>query len=160
MKIIAQQRPDVRLVIVGDGPQRAELQHLIEDLGLTQHVSLLGHISNKELVSLYQSSWLLTSASHSEGWGMTITEAAACGTPCVVLDNDGHRGAVKHNVSGLIVPTLDDLGLAMLRVLLEPPLQKTLSDGALTHAESLTWDTTDTRTLGVLLDETKRQRTR
>lgn len=91
---------------------------------------------------------------------MTITEAAACGTPCVVLDNDGHRGAVTHNVSGLIVPTLDDLGLAVLQVLLEPPLQKTLSDGALMHAKSLTWDATATRTLGVLLDETKRQRTR
>lgn len=91
---------------------------------------------------------------------MTITEAAACGTPCVVLDNDGHRGAVKHNVSGLIVPTLDDLGMAVLRVLLEPPLQKTLSDGALFQAESLTWDATATRTLGVLLDETKRQQTR
>ena len=160
MKIITQQLPEARLVIVGDGPQRAELQDLIDDLGLTQQVSLLGHISNQELVSLYQSSWLLTSASHSEGWGMTITEAAACGTPCVVLDNDGHRAAVRHSVSGLIAPTLDDLGLAVLRVLLEPPLQKTLSDGALLHAESLTWDATATRTLGVLLDETKRQQTR
>ena len=91
---------------------------------------------------------------------MTITEAAACGTPCVVLDNDGHRAAVRHNVSGLIAPTLDDLGLAVLRVLLEPPLQKILSDGALMHAESLTWDATATRTLGVLLDETKKQQTR
>ena len=77
-----------------------------------------------------------------------------------MLDNDGHRGAVRHNVSGLIAPTLDDLGLAVLRVLLEPPLQKILSDGALMHAKSLTWDATATRTLGVLLDETKRQQTR
>lgn len=89
---------------------------------------------------------------------MTITEAAACATPCVVLDNDGHRGAAEHNVSGLIVSTLDELGLAILRVLLEAPLRKTLSDGALMHAKSLTWDATASRTLGVLLAETKRQR--
>lgn len=158
-KIISEQIPRAHLAIVGDGPQRSELQHLIEDMQLTQHVSLLGHISNEELVALYQSSWLLASASHSEGWGMTITEAAACGTPCVVLDNDGHRGAVQPDISGLIVSTVDELAPAISRVLTDSTLHLSLSQGALLRAQSLTWDTTAARTLSILLAETKRRKT-
>ena len=45
---------------------------------------------------------MLASASVAEGWGMTITEAAACGTPAVVTDIAGHRDAVVDGVTGVL----------------------------------------------------------
>ncbi len=155
---VVKQIPEVHLAIVGDGPQRTDLQALINNLSLTENVSLLGRITHEQLVSLYQSSWLLASASHSEGWGMTITEAAACGTPCVVLDNDGHRAAVRDNISGLIVPSLDDFSLAVTRVLTDSAMRESLSRGALLRAESLTWDATAKDTLSILLQAAQKLR--
>ena len=45
---------------------------------------LAGHVHEDALIDLYRRAWVLVSASAREGWGMTITEAAACGTPAVV----------------------------------------------------------------------------
>jgi glycosyltransferase involved in cell wall biosynthesis len=64
---------------------------------------LAGRLSQQELIALYRRAWVLTSASLREGWGMTITEAAACGTPAVVTDISGHADAVVAGTSGLLV---------------------------------------------------------
>jgi glycosyltransferase involved in cell wall biosynthesis len=139
--------PDAHLTIAGDGPDKDLLLQEIERLHLTDHVTLAGRVSDEELLELYQSSWLLVSASHSEGWGMTITEAAACGTPCVVTANHGHCAAATHNVTGLIVEDDADLSAEMIEVLTDYALRDTLTHGALTHAAKFQWD----RTAAILL---------
>ena len=83
-----------RLVLVGDGEQDREVSAIIERLGLGDAIDRHRHLSDDELVRAYQHAHLLVSASVNEGWGMTITEAAACGTPAVVSDCSGHRSAV------------------------------------------------------------------
>jgi glycosyltransferase involved in cell wall biosynthesis len=152
--------PDAHLTIAGDGPDKDVLLHAIERLHLTGHVTLAGRVSDEELLELYQSSWLLVSASHSEGWGMTITEAAACGTPCVVTANHGHCAAATHNVTGLIVEDDTELSAAMIRVLTDDALRNTLTHGALTHAAKFQWDRTATILLQTLVDSLPHQKHR
>jgi glycosyltransferase involved in cell wall biosynthesis len=144
--------PDAHLTIAGDGPDKELLQRGIEKFNLTDHVTLAGRVSDEELLGLYQSSWLLVSASHSEGWGMTITEAAACGTPCVVTANHGHCAAAIDSVTGLIVE--DDFQLAneIVRVLHNSELRASLDHGAVTHAAKFHWDRTATILLQTLVD--------
>ena len=91
---VRQQLPRAELVIVGEGAEREHLEDRIEALDAASWAHLPGHLSDDELVALYRSAWVLASASVAEGWGMTITEAAACGTPAVVTDIGGHRDAV------------------------------------------------------------------
>ncbi len=67
-----------------------------------------GHVSDEELLDLYRSAWVVASASAREGWGMTITEAGACGTPAVATRIAGHTDAVVHEHSGLLVDGRDD----------------------------------------------------
>src|SRR5690606_37423452 len=90
---------DLELVIVGEGYEADNLRNLVAELDASSWVRFAGRVSDDDLVSLYQSAWVVASASVSEGWGMTLTEAAACGTPAVATDIAGHRDAVEHGVS-------------------------------------------------------------
>ena len=150
--------PDAHLTIAGDGPDNEVLQRAIERLNLTEHVTLAGRVSDDELLRLYQSSWLLVSASHSEGWGMTITEAAACGTPCVVTANHGHCAAAIHGVTGIIVEDDAELAKGIVQVLSNNALRDSLTSGARTHAAKFHWDRTATILLQTLVDSLPRQK--
>ena len=92
-----------------------------------------------DLVALYQRAWIVASASLAEGWGLTLTEAAACGTPAVATDIRGHRSSVVDGVTGVLSP-LDRLGDAMADVLLDDRRRDQLAQAALARARTLTWD--------------------
>ena len=128
-----------RFVIVGEGYLRTELEELIREFGAQEWISLPGRISDDELLELYQRSWLVSSSSLREGWGMSLTEAAACGTPSVAVDIAGHRDAVKNGTSGLLVPE-DQIASVICEVLLDQARLAELRLGAVAYAGSLTWD--------------------
>ena len=99
-------------------------------------------MDDAELVAWYRRAWVVASSSQREGWGMTLTEAAACGTPAVATAIAGHADAVLDGESGLLVENLDDLAGALGRVLGDQVLRSRLSKGALARARWFTWDAT------------------
>ena len=121
--------PDLEAVIVGEGYRRDQLEQQIHEAGAERWISLPGHVSDDQLLDLYRRAWLLASASAREGWGMTLTEAAACGTPAVVTRIAGHVDAVAEGSSGLLADGRDDLRDAMGRVLSDPELRDRLAPG-------------------------------
>jgi glycosyltransferase involved in cell wall biosynthesis len=149
----------LRLVVVGDGPERPALRALADRLGLGDAVELAGRIGHDELVALYRQAWVVVSASVSEGWGMTLTEAAACGTPAVASDIVGHRDAVPDGC-GLLVADDLDLEAALRKVLLDADLRARLGTAAAARARTLTWDATAAGVLGLLLADAERRRPR
>lgn len=84
---VAEIRPEcpVELVIVGDGPQRAELQRLANDLGLQAQVHFTGALSPAQVAAQLQSADLYVSVSSSESFALAPVEALACGVPVVLL---------------------------------------------------------------------------
>lgn len=137
---VAKERvPDLQLVIVGEGPLRPVLEQRIAHHGAGEWIHLAGKLSHVELVDLYQKAWLVTSASLAEGWGLTLTEAAACRTPAVATDVNGHRSSVVDGVTGVLVP-LEHLGDAIADVLLDDARRSKLADAALVRARTLTWE--------------------
>ena len=145
--------PDLELVLVGTGPDRTDLEQLVSDLDATDHVRFAGRVSDEELVSLYQSAWAVASSSVREGWGMTLTEAAACGTPAVATRIPGHVDALAEGVSGLLADDDADLARQIARVATDATLRERLTAGALQHASTFTWTNTATRIMEVLADE-------
>ncbi|MEK7426950.1 MAG: glycosyltransferase family 4 protein [Actinomycetota bacterium] len=137
---------DLRLVVVGSGPMFGELVSLVAELGAEEWVTFAGQLTHHELVALYQSAWVVASASLAEGWGLTLTEAAACGTPAVATDIRGHRSSVVDGTTGVLAP-LPELGSALARVLSDDALRSRLGDAALARARTLTWDAS---ALGIL----------
>jgi glycosyltransferase involved in cell wall biosynthesis len=153
--VIARRRvADLRLVIVGDGPLSASLEARVAAHDAGEWITLAGRLSHADLVELYQRAWLVSSASLAEGWGLTITEAAACGTPAVATDVSGHRSSVVDGVTGVLAP-LERLGETLADVLLDHDRRGALADAALARAHTLTWEASARGILAALHDQVR-----
>jgi glycosyltransferase involved in cell wall biosynthesis len=124
-------------------------------VGGTSWIDLAGHVSDDDLADAYRRAWVLASTSLREGWNMTITEAGACGTPAVVSDIAGHRDALTHGVSGLLVDPGDEFVGALVQVLTDGALRKNLASGAVARSRNLTWDATAATVMAALVEETE-----
>lgn len=155
--IARRQVPELQLHILGDGYDRPTVEAAIDEVEGADWVTLRGHVSESDKVELYRRAWIVASASAREGWGMTLTEAAACGTPAVATRIAGHKDAVLDGVSGVLADaTPAALGTAMASVLGDPQRLDRLRSGARARAQSLTWENTATQLTLVLADEVHR----
>ena len=146
--------PALEAVVVGDGPERAALEAKAADAGW---ISFAGRVNDDELVATYRQAWVLATASRKEGWGMTVTEAGACGTPAVVSDIAGHRDAVDDGITGLMFRDLDGLVGGLDTLLSDPDLRARMGEAALAKARTLTWKAAADQVLSVL-EQSKRRR--
>jgi len=112
--------PAARLVIVGDGPDRARLSRLAASLGIEDRVRFTGFIA--EASRLLSGLDLYASASRKEGLPLAILEAMACALPIVATRVPGHVDVVEQSATGLLVTPDDhrELGQAMLDLLADP----------------------------------------
>jgi glycosyltransferase involved in cell wall biosynthesis len=88
---------------------------------------------------------------------MTITEAAACGTPAVATRIAGHADAIVDGRTGVLVDDAVSLAAALDRVLGDDALRERMSQAALDHAAHFTWGSTACGTLEVLAAEALRR---
>ena len=102
--LVAQKCPDVAFLIAGPGreSERTTLLQVIESQGLANQIKLIGPVA--ETASFYAALDIFVSASHSEAFGLTLTEAMACGIPVIATSTDGAREIVRHGVTGRLVP--------------------------------------------------------
>jgi len=145
--------PGLRFEIIGEGYERSRLEAKIKAVGGTSWIDLVGYVTDDELADAYRRAWVIASTSLREGWNMTITEAGACGTPAVVSDIAGHRDALTHGVSGLLVDPGDEFVEALVQVLTDTGLRESLARGAVARSRNLTWEATAATTLSALVDE-------
>jgi glycosyltransferase involved in cell wall biosynthesis len=150
--------PALRAVIIGEGYERPALEQLRTELGADDWLELPGRVSDEALAGWYRRAWVVASSSQREGWGMTLTEAAACGTPSVATAIAGHTDAVLDGESGLLVERPGDLGAALTRVLTDDVLRSRLSRGALARARWFRWPETAHRALEALAEESTARR--
>jgi glycosyltransferase involved in cell wall biosynthesis len=155
-------RGDIELTIIGEGYERPALEAVVREVDGTDWVTFAGHVSDNDLVAFYRRAWVVASTSAREGWNMSLTEAAACGTPAVATNIPGHRDAVVENESGLLVDREDEDGFAraLLRVLDDDVERARLAAGALAHAARFTWEATATGVMRALATDAKRRLTR
>jgi len=150
---LRRRHPTLEAVIAGEGHQRAALTTRIAHAGASDWLQLPGRQSDAELVALYRRAWVVTSTSVREGWGMTLTEAAACATPAVASAIPGHLDAVDDGRSGLLARDPRELLSGLDAVLSNPVLRQRLGAGASALAARLSWDATARGTLAALAAE-------
>ncbi|HWM20871.1 MAG TPA: glycosyltransferase family 4 protein [Ilumatobacteraceae bacterium] len=131
--------PDLRVRIIGEGPERAVLERWIRHHDAASWVTIVGYVPHGQLASEYRRAWIVASASIAEGWGLALTEAAACGTPAVATDIPGHRSSVIDGVTGLLAAP-EHLADRFVEVLGDPAVRERLGAAALRRARTLTWD--------------------
>jgi glycosyltransferase involved in cell wall biosynthesis len=153
---IRARHPELQAVVAGEGSERRRLEALVAAHGAEDWLRLPGHIGDDDLVGLYRRAWALVSTSAYEGWGLTITEAAACGTPAVASRIDGHMDAVVDGESGLLAEPGPEMEAALDLVLSNPAARRRLQAGARARVRALTWDHTAFGTLGALAADARR----
>ncbi len=103
---------EVRLVVAGDGPERAALERLAAELGAGR-VRFLGYVPYGELPSLYAAADLFVHAAREERWGVSVAEALACGLPAVASTRVGAGyDLLAAGVNGWLYPAGDEAELA------------------------------------------------
>ncbi len=139
--------PGWRLLLVGEGPERARLEELAARLGVAGRVRLEGPQPHAALGRFYGAADLLVLASIREGWANVLLEAMACGTPVVASDIPGNPEVVRERTAGLIVPANTAAGFAEAVQALwrDPPAR----DAVRRYAERFSWDATSDGQLAV-----------
>ena len=148
------ERPGLRLDIAGGGDHLEALQQLAREAGQGEAVRFLGFVSEEEKVRLFRTAWANVFPSPKEGWGITIMEAAACGTPSIASDSPGLRDSVRAGSTGWLVPHGDVAALAQQFLALagDRDMVDRFGVAARRHAERLTWDAAADQTEAQLQD--------
>lgn len=120
---------DIRLVLIGDGPQKQELQAGFPDL--QEKVTWLGNLPNRELPLHVNRSSVFVLPSLYEGHPKALIEAMACACPVIGCDSPGVRELIKHRITGLLCASdPDSIRLSIEQLLSETELASTLGSAA------------------------------
>jgi glycosyltransferase involved in cell wall biosynthesis len=134
---VLQDFPNMVFAIAGDGPLRADLAELTAELGISDHIRLLG--SRADVPDLLAASDIFVLSSLTEGLPMALLEAMAAGKAVVSTDVGGIRAALDDGGCGLLVPPNDALTLAdaLLRLLRDERLRADLAGRARERARDV-----------------------
>lgn len=153
LALVRREFPTLEAVIIGEGYEREHLEAVRRRVGAEEWLQLPGRLSDEDVRTWYRRAWVIGATSLREGWGMTLTEGAACGTPGVATRIAGHRDAVIDGTTGLLAEGMEGLAGAFKCIVGDELLRSRLGRAAEEHARSLTWDATATSTLRALLGE-------
>jgi 1,2-diacylglycerol 3-alpha-glucosyltransferase len=118
-------QPKLRLVIIGDGPDRDDLEELARDLEIASRVDFLGKVSFDEVPAYLKAADFFGFASVSETQGLVSLEALAAGLPVVAVDATGTRDVIKDGAVGLLTEnTPEALAGGIIRLLEDPDLMR------------------------------------
>jgi teichuronic acid biosynthesis glycosyltransferase TuaC len=139
--------PGWRLLIAGEGPERATLEALAKNLGIADRVTLLGAVPHASLAGIYGAADISILSSAREGWANVLLESMACGTPVVASPIPGNDEVVQASAAGLIAADRSPAGIAAcVRALAANlPLRKTTA----AYAAQFGWDETSAAQLAI-----------
>ena len=110
MRRVVQERPDARLLVVGDGEERARLKRMAQSLDLCEYVRFIG--SRNDVPRLLQAADVFLLSSISEGIPLTLIEAMATGIPCVATKVGGVPEVIVDGQTGVLSEAGNAAGLA------------------------------------------------
>jgi glycosyltransferase involved in cell wall biosynthesis len=143
---LRRQRPDLLLVIVGEGVYRSKLEAQIRSNGLEASVRLVGAQAHDQLSSWYSAADLFCLASSREGWANVILEAMACGLPVIATNVWGTPEVVSSPALG----TLVERDAVAFETAISDGIARSWDRNAIiTHARSHGWASVATRQLAV-----------
>lgn len=150
--IVINEYPDIKLIIIGDGDNRNNLQNLSKELKIDKNVEFTGFVDEATKVNLLQQMWFLVNTSSKEGWGLTVIEANACKTPVIASNVPGLKDSVKDGETGLLYEygNIQELAAKIKLLVDDNSLRQKLSANAYNWAKTFDWDATAKTTIELL----------
>jgi len=142
VNILIDKIPNFKLVIAGVGDDLPHLERFTKQKGLDKWIEFRGYVSESEKAELLGAAWLFATTPFKEGWGITVIEANAMGTPAIGSDVPGLRDSIKNYKTGILVPQNDPIKLAeeIYSLILNKQKLEELSKAALNWAHQFHWD--------------------
>ena len=141
LKELQNEIKNLKLIVIGDGPSKLEMERLSLELGIKDNVSFTGRIPYKKVAEIVSASWINIHSSVTEGWGISIIEAASAGTPTIAYRVPGVSDSIKHGLNGILAEDGDRNALAnAARDILSNP--KEWWSSSVNVAMNYSWDTT------------------
>lgn len=100
----------VHLVIIGDGPDKADLIQLARILGIERYVTFMGRVEHEHIMPMYCASDMFVSASLSEMMSISMLEAMAAGLPVIQRFDERNAGQIKQGINGFVYETAEEMG--------------------------------------------------
>lgn len=140
------------MVIVGDGDVKPRLMELRNTLGLNESLTFTGFVSEEEKVQWLNNMHVAVNTSAKEGWGLTATEANACGTATVSSNVQGLRDAVIDEETGLLYEygNREKLAEKILLLLRDTNLRERLATNAFIRSKEFDWQIGAEKTMEVI----------
>ncbi len=140
---LQQENSNIRAMVVGDGPAKKELEHMLPDAHFT------GFVTGEELSRAYASSDIFLFPSETETFGNVTLEAMSSGLPCVVADAPGSRSLVESGVNGFLAPPRDTNAFAecVAKLAGDSKLYNEMSKAARQKALAFSWENVNSQLL-------------
>lgn len=145
--MLQREKPDMakrlRLLIVGGGPQEAQLKKMTRELGISEQTEFRGRIPHSLVPQSLRELDIYVALSRLESFGVAILEASASGLPVVVSDADGPREVVVDGKTGFVVPRNDPkaAAAALRRLVLDAELRRRMGAAGRKHVlANYTWE--------------------
>lgn len=142
--------PGVTLDIAGQGDHGETLDEEIARRGLGARVRVHGYVDEYTKAELYRQAWLHVTVSSSEGWSLTVMEAALSATPSAALSVGGLRDSIVDGETGILARELPELRRRIAELLADTELRERLGAAARARAQTFTWERTAQTTLSVV----------
>lgn len=144
-KIIKLKLPDrkIKLLIVGEGTQRKNLEQLASDLQVENDIIFTGYVAHDEVDKYHKMLDIFAAVSLQESFGVSVLEASACGKPVVVSNVGGLPEVVDNGITGIIVESKNSnqLADALVTLINNPDLRKKMGDAGRSKVmRDFSWD--------------------
>lgn len=141
MPMVLEKIPNAKLVIVGDGPSRLELEELTVKLDIRDAVIFTGMQPWSGIGKMYQLGDVFVSASVTETQGLTFAEAMAAKLPVIAQDDESIAGLIRDGYNGMLFHNQIELAQALVTVLSDSVYRETLGNNALYSVRPLSAET-------------------
>ena len=135
---------NAKLIIIGDGPMKHDLEELIRRYELSDRVRLVGSVSEQEKYGILRASDLYVSTAQHEGFGIVFLEAMSAGLPIIAANDGGQKDFLEHGKHAILIPPHDCQAVihAINELYTDEPLRKEMSRRNLEDVQNYTIDTT------------------
>ncbi|MCP4724907.1 MAG: glycosyltransferase family 4 protein [bacterium] len=151
-KKVKEEIKDAKLIIVGDGDNLPELKELAGRLDLGESAEFTGFLDKEKKVEILQKCHVVVNPSVKEGWGLTVIESNACGTPVVAADVPGLRDSVIEDKTGILYKygDIDACAENIIKLLSNSTLRNEMRINAIEWAAKFDWDNAAEKTLDMI----------
>jgi len=155
-RIVAEKLSHSSLAIIGTGPFIGKAKNLTTAAGLDKNIEFKGYVGGEGKYKLLKQSRLLVFPSYSEGFGLTVAEAMACGIPVVCYDTVARVFANCKSIVSVPKGDVRELGQTVLRLLLNRAEREMLGSLARSESQQFRWDLVAQVDYGVLTSISRR----